>query len=296
MITITEAFDTFRKRLELSETESKDAIKRHTEVRETIRATFKIKTDFLTGSYGRRTKTKPLKDVDVFFVLDAEKERAWRDQEPRKVLDAFYDCLVAKYGQDAVDPEGRRCVTIEFDKKNPTVAEDGKILSIDAVPAFAVNDYYEIPDRDLGKWIKSNPEVHAIEATKKNKELDAKWVPLVKMLKRWNRTAGNVIKPSFLIEVMAQGLVDGPFTTYPSEVRRFFAASEIAVMKDWPDPAGYGPPVSDQMTAEKRKVAQAAFRKAESQAAVAVRLDQQGKQGEALEAWQEIMGKYFPTR
>ena len=40
MITVDEAFETFRQRLELSETERKNASKRHTEVRECIRAKF----------------------------------------------------------------------------------------------------------------------------------------------------------------------------------------------------------------------------------------------------------------
>ena len=106
---------------------------------------------------------------------------------------------------------GRRCVTVEFEKRNPTADEEGKVISNDAVPAYDCGDYYEIPDRILGKWIKSNPEVHKEESTAKNKEMNGKWVPLVKMLKRWNRSAGKPISPSFLIEVMAQKLVDPPF-------------------------------------------------------------------------------------
>jgi len=292
MSAVDDAFEKFRRRLELSETEEKDAIKRHTEVRTQIRADFDVARDFLTGSYGRRTKTKPLKDVDIFFVL-GEKAADWRKKAPTKLLEAFRDSLVKKYSADDVEL-GRRCVTVEFDKKNPT--DEGKVLSIDAVPAFAVGDYFEIPDRHLGSWVKSNPEAHAQEATAKNKELDGKWVPLVKMLKRWNRSAGNVIKPSFLVEVMARGLVDPPFTSYQSEVRRFFAAAATGIMQDWADPAGLGPPVSDQMTPELRKTAQAALQKAETDAAVAMRLEKQGKNGEAIEAWQQIMGRFFPTR
>ena len=125
--------------------------------------------------------------------------------------------------------------------------------------------------------------------------LSGKWVPLVKMLKRWNRSAGRPIAPSFLIEVMAHQLIDPPFTDYPSEVRQFFAASLDGIMRDWPDPAGFGPPVSDQMTPQKRHVAVDALRQAEVKAARAVRLEQQGKNGEALALWREILGKYFPT-
>ena len=88
MLTTTEAFEKFRKRLELSETERKDAAKRHTDVRDCIRGGFDVKTDFLSGSYRRHTKTKPLKDVDVLFVL-GEKEKWRREKPPVEMLQAF---------------------------------------------------------------------------------------------------------------------------------------------------------------------------------------------------------------
>src|SRR5262249_27208518 len=147
MISVDQAFDTFRQRLELSETERNNASKRHTEVRECICAKFGVDNDWLTGSYGRRTKTKPLKDVDIFFAL-GEKEKQWRNKAPSEILGAFQDCLAAKYGKDTVDP-GRRCVTVEFEKD--TKDDEGKVLSIDAVPAFELEDCYEIPDQVLGK-------------------------------------------------------------------------------------------------------------------------------------------------
>lgn len=291
MISIEEAFETFRQRLELSDTERADTIRKHTSVRDCIRGGFQIDRDFLTGSYDRHTKTKPLKDVDVFFTLGPD-EKHWRSKAPSEVLDAFVKRLKGTFGNDCVEP-GRRCATVEFEKN--TKDEEGKVLSIDAVPAFELADCYEIPDRDLGKWIKTDPEIHAEKSTAKNKALGGKWVPLVKMLKRWNRSADKPIKPSFLIEVMAHDLVDGPFTTYPGEVRRFFAAAMDGITRPWNDPAGLGPPVSDQMTPELIQKAVAALRRAETEASRAVRLAQQGKQGEALAVWREIMGRYFPA-
>jgi hypothetical protein len=178
MRTTSEAFDLFRSRLELSDTEQKDAIRRHQDVRATICASFEIAGDFLTGSYARHTKTKPLKDVDIFFPLSGV-DKAWRNKAPDAILNAFRDCLTGAYGKDAVET-GRRCVTVTFDKKNPTVSEDGKVLSIDAVPAIALTDCYEIPDRNLGKWIKSNPDVHKTQSTQKNR-------PLIANGFRWSR-------------------------------------------------------------------------------------------------------------
>ena len=184
MITTDEAFEKFRQRLELSETERQNTIKRHNEVRSAIRADFVVDRDLLTGSYKRHTKTKPLKDVDVFFVLGQRERDKYRPQAPSELISAFVTTLRREYGNDAVEP-GRRCATVEFERNTTDV--EGKVLSIDAVPAFDLGDCYEIPDRVLGDWIKTDPEIHMEEATAKNKELGGKWVPLVKMIKRWNR-------------------------------------------------------------------------------------------------------------
>ena len=292
MINVSEAFEKFRRRLELSATEQQDAIRRHHSVRDCIRADFDIGHDFLTGSYARHTKTKPLKDVDIFFCL-GNGESHWHDKPPNDVLGAFQKCLADRYGTEHVEL-GRRCVNVEFEKRNPTADEEGRVLSIDAVPVYDFKDYYEIPDRDISKWIKTDPKIHKEAATAKNKELDGKWVPLVKMLKRWNRSAESSIKPSFLIEVMALDLTDPPFTCYSAEIRRFFASALEGVSQDWPDPAGLGSLVSDQMTPQQREIAIAVLRSAEMSAARAVRLEQQGKTGEALAVWRGVMGKYFP--
>jgi hypothetical protein len=293
MLSTLEAFEKFRKKLELGETESKDAARRQTDVRECIRNGFKIKTDFLSGSYRRHTKTKPLKDVDVMFVLgDDEKWR--REKPPIEMLQAFEKCLKNTFGADQTEL-CRRAVTVTFEKNYYPDDHDGKVLSIDAVPAFeAGKDVYEIPDKVTGKWIKTNPKKHMEQATGKNGELDGRWVPLVKMAKGWNRANGKAIKPSFLVEVMAEGLVEAPFSTYPNEVRNLFAAMEANVGSSWPDPAGLGPPVSDQMTAELVTAARKALQEAQRKAALAMRAEETGRQGEALQIWREVLGDYFP--
>jgi len=294
MLTTAQAFDKFRKRLELGPAEQKDAEKRHADLRDCIRGGFDIKTDFLSGSYRRHTKTKPLKDVDVIFVL-GEKEKWRRNKPPIETLQAFETCLKNKYAEQGQVEMGRRCVTVEFEKKYYPEEHDGKVLSIDAVPAFEISGGdYEIPDKVTGTWIKTNPEKHKAQATAKNKELDGRWVPLVKMAKAWNRANGKPIKPSFLIEVMAEELVEPPFSTFPDEIRNFFAAMEANVGRTWPDPAGLGPPVSDQMTSALIAEAKKALQEAQREASLARRAEETGRQGEALQIWREVLGDYFP--
>ena len=293
MSKVGDAFQTFKSRLEITQTEQDDASRRQKGVRATVQTNFDVECDFLTGSYGRRTKTKPLKDIDIFVVLGrAEK---WRhDKHPKGVLDDLEKCLIDAYGEGQVERD-RRCITVYFEKKNQTQHEDGKILSLDVVPAFKVEAGYEIPDEDLEIWIKTDPYIHAEEATAKNKALSGGWVPLVKMLKSWNRSNGKSITPSYLVEVMALELVDGPFSSFPDEARRFFAAAQATVGDAWPDPAGLGPHISDEMTAAHCATARQKLRQAEVAATRAFRAEQQGYEGEAVRIWKEIFGDFFPA-
>ncbi len=93
MLTVDEAFRQFKSRLELNDKEQKNASARQNEVRDYLDTKFSIAKSFLTGSYARHTKTKPLKDIDIFFVLN-ESERHYRGKAPSIVVNNFYNALV----------------------------------------------------------------------------------------------------------------------------------------------------------------------------------------------------------
>src|ERR1700748_1023712 len=87
MINTIDAFKKFKSRLELRVGEQTKASELQKEVRALIAEHFCIARDFLTGSYKRHTKTRPLKDVDIFFVFDKEKEKKYLN----KPLDLLED-------------------------------------------------------------------------------------------------------------------------------------------------------------------------------------------------------------
>lgn len=299
MLTIDDAFRKFKSRLELNDSEQENASKRHTEVREHIRSRFTIDTDFLTGSYRRHTKTKPLKDIDIFFVL-AESQRAkYRDKEPSVVLQDFYSALADKYGEKAVSKQGRS-VCIDFgvvvDADDNT---DYKVVSVDVVPAFTAGSDYEIPNADTGKWMKTNPKIHADKATEANKNFGGEWKALVRMAKYWNNNpehgADKPIKPSFLIEVMClQVLYGGWGGRFDYEFQALFTTLADRIFDEWPDPAGLGSAISDGMDAARKQRARELLRAASDQASVAIDLARKGRTGEALKAWRSLFGPKFP--
>lgn len=294
MITVQEAFKKFRSRLELTDGEQADASRRQKEIRELMDEEFAIETDFLTGSYARWTKTKPLKDVDIFCVLKDE-ERHYRTKNPSVLLSAVEDVLVEKYGSSNVEMN-RRSVTASFGVAEINGETNDQIMSFDVVPAFAKDDYYEIPDAGQSSgWTATNPKIHADLAVEANEAFSGEWKGIVRMMKAWNRQNDKPVKPSFLIEIMALELLYPPFGgDYRYEMKAFFASLADRIYDQWPDPAGLGPDVSESMDSERCRAAKEKLQDAEQQAAMAIQLERQGKQGEALRTWRDLFEPLFP--
>ncbi len=294
MLTIDGAFREFKSRLELAPGEAKDASRRQQEIREYLSTRFHIERDFLHGSYRRETKTKPLKDVDIFCVL-GEEERSYRSKPPTVLLRALEDALVDKYGRECVCSQ-RRSVNVGF---GIAVEEDktgDKVMSFDVVPAFEEADHYEIPDsKTTAGWIRTDPEIHYEKALEAQRAYDDEWKALVRMVKYWNNRHDKPIKPSFLIEVMALEVLHPPFGgSFDREVQGFFYTLADRIEETWEDPAGHGPPVSDSMDAARCAAAREALLSAGAAATEAIRLAREGKNGAALRAWRDLLGPLFP--
>jgi predicted nucleotidyltransferase len=297
MLTLEEAFRKFRSRLELNDREQKNASARQQEVRNYLDTKFSITNSFLTGSYARYTKTKPLKDIDVFFVLK-DTERHYREKAPSFIIKDFHDSLVLKYDAKAVRKQSRS-VNVDFgvvvDAEDNT---DYRILSVDVVPAFAAGDAYEIPDTDSGEWIKTNPRIHAAKATAAHQAYSNEWKGLVRMIKYWNnnpRHGEKPVKPSFLIEVMALECLYGEWGgRFDYEIQALFSTLADRVLDDWADPAGLGPSISGGMDQTRKERARDLLKAASRDASLAINLARQGRNGEALKAWRTLFGPKFP--
>lgn len=298
MLTTAEAFTKFRSRLELNDREQDDASRRQREIRDHMDEEFDVDHDFLTGSYARHTKTKPLKDVDIFCVL-GEDERHYRDEPPDNLLTAVENALGKKYGRSRVKKQ-RRSVTVDFGvKPDAEDKTDYRVVSFDVVPAFASGKNYEIPDTGAndgaGGWTKTNPTIHADKAVEAQEAYSREWKGLVRMMKYWNNHHDKPIKPSFLIEVIALEVLHAPFGgDRAREMQFFFAALAGRIYDKWEDPARLGPPVSDSMDATRCTAAERALRSAEREAAHAINLSRHGRQGDALKAWRNLFGPMFP--
>jgi predicted nucleotidyltransferase len=292
MLTVSDAFEKFKGRLEVrpDSKEAQDASNRQQQIRGHVRSELAVDRDFLTGSYARHTKTKPLKDVDIFVVLN-DSEADYLDKPPDDILDRLLEILEPHYPGRV--EKGNRSAKVDFAISSGV---DDQVVSFDVVPAFAIEVGYRIPDRREGGWIKTNPEIHKQKATEANAAFSERWKPVVKMVKKWNDHHDKPVKPSFLLEVMALELIDPPWGgSYPREVRQFLASAHVRLDETWLDPAGLGPPVSSRLSENpsEKEAARRALREAEAKATEAIRLEQSGRVGAALDAWQELFGPRF---
>lgn len=214
------------------------------------------------------------------------------------MLSDFHRKLAKEYGDKAVRKQDRS-INVDFgivaDAEDNT---DYRILSVDVVPAKAMGENYEIPDKASGKWIKTNPEIHAQKAIDAHQRYDMEWKGLVRMVKYWNNHAKHgerPIKPSFLIEVMAlQCLHGGWGGRFDYEIQAFLATLADRILDAWPDPAGLGPDISSGMTKEQKERAQRLLKAAAREADFAIHHTRQGQNGEALKVWRSLFGPKFP--
>ncbi len=280
---IDEAFGNLKSNLEITKTESRLAQTRHQLIRQHVTASWQLADDFLTGSYSRHTKTKKLKDVDIFVVIDPEgAQGSLREGPGRGAIKALRDVLATRWSDVEMDDN---VVTINYG--------DEDVASYEISPVFPRADGgYCMPNGV--DWMDSDPQRHAGLVTDKNEGCGGKFVPFVKMVKGINREAGEPIAPSFQLEVMGLELLLPPFGRYRDEIRFFLASVADHITEDWSDPAGLGPAVNAGVSSGRRRQLADIVQGWLAVAEEALLLEGDGRDRAAVEKWRELFGWRMP--
>jgi predicted nucleotidyltransferase len=280
---IDDAFDKLKSNLEITQSEQDLAVTRHNIVREHIEASWTLTDHFLTGSYARQTKTKKLKDVDIFVVIKPTGPQGYlANGTGTAAVSALRDVLSTRWSDLDTD---EHVVTINYP------GED--VASYEVAPVFPrKGGGYLMPNGTA--WMATDPTEHEHLVTEKNEKCDGKFVPFIKMVKGINREANEAIKPSFLLEVMGLGLVLEPFGRYRDEIRFFLASAADRFVDDWPDPAGLGANVNAGIPKIRREALASTVRGWLALAEEALLLENDGKERAAVEKWRKLFGWRMP--
>ena len=176
------------------------------------------------GSFSRRTKVKPLDDIDQMIGLNGGKlvwnEALKYDQaiisvrstsdkgiwsqllnddntlSPIKVLNRFKRMLSNMNGYQ--NPElNRRQQAVTFQMTSNE-------WNFDLVPCFhTTTDVYLIPSGNGNYWMKTDPRKDQVLATQVNQQHNGRVLEIVRLMKYWNNLNGKKSIPSsYLLEVM----------------------------------------------------------------------------------------------
>lgn len=302
MLTVAQAMQEFISRLEIPHCETdadgercgscvlcntrrqRDALRRHLE------EGLAVSQFLISGSFKRHTALHPLHDIDLFVVLDPNAESALMDSAPQKALARVREILGDAYPNKDKPKAQSRSVNVAF---------SGTGLAFDVVPAFPhPAGGYQIPDREAGRWIRTNPRRHAEHSSAANERAGGKAKPIVKALKRWNcpqPDKGKVVR-SFHLELMVYDQLTSDPGPYAEGIARALRGVSSRVLSAMPEPAGVGPNVDADMTAEERRRASRLFAEAADLAVRALEADEQGRTGEAHHHWRTLLGSGYPEK
>lgn len=287
--TIKQSFEDFRSNLQITGLQVETVSTRHNGVRDVLKAGMTVVDDFLTGSYARSTMIGPLKeaDIDIFAALDPTYFTFYNGQNggPAGLLDWVKRTLRKTYTQTPDISRNGQAVTIRFND-----------FMVDVVPGFnRQGGGYLIPNSITNSWLSTDPKRHVQMFSAANQTHRQMLVPLIKMIKGWNKCHSSFFT-SFHLEVLALEVLNGvTISDYPSGLRFFFDKARVAVAGKNFDPAGYGDDVGKYINTVE-KTAEAVRRMTTAHEA-ALRAEGHHAMYErtAIDLWRSLIPAYFPA-
>lgn len=205
-IGVRQRFTTFNAELALTPDQVEDGETKHHGVRKCLNRHYydsSSETDnsFLIGSWGKDTRVRPPRDVDLYFVLPHSVYQKFENYSGNKqsaLLQEVKGVLQATYSSTDMSGDGQ-VVLVKFNT-----------INIEVVPVFLLtNGRYWVPHTHDGGFYKEadpNAELASISAADIVYNLNVR--RLVRMLKAWQWWCDVPIK-SFYIEILVPDFLQG---------------------------------------------------------------------------------------
>jgi hypothetical protein len=290
--TIQNAFNEYKSNLEITERQTELISNRRKSAISAIKKAITLhhNESNLIGSYDRNTLIRYLSegDVDVMVILHYGDNKIYHTNEgASRILTKIKNILEETF--PAVNKRiDRNCVRMKYSE-----------FILDIVPAFSFTDAtFRIPDSVRQQWLKTDPVKFAEKTTSVNKNMDGCFIPLIKMIKGWNRENGFPLK-SFHLECMmldrykdyTQGY------TYPSMIKVFFENINSYLLLPTYDPITLDRVdlyLDNNAQVSKRDIAIKLAKKAAADSKEAFE-DQDKYPSIAVGEWKALLGSFFPS-
>lgn len=246
-------------------------------------STLRYKNDYLIGSFGRHTASRPFEDIDVMIHLKVDDE-LWENTYRYDSSSFLYRVRSELNSTSTVKKVGARGQAVRL------FYSDGLYVDVAAVIKYDSGDY-GIPDGS-GGWIGTNPIEHQDYMNRRNTELGSHLKRFVVIAKQWNAAHSSRLS-SFHLEMLAARTFTVLGTDRRQALQIFFDYNQYNLTV--PDPAGYSVDLSSYLTADARISVNAALGSAKSRADLAIAAESRGDHAEAIRQWGIVLGSRFPT-
>lgn len=306
-LTITQAFNQFKSRLELSQSLQDGVTIHHDAIRNWIESYDSTIETKLIGSLQRRTRIQPRSedvfDIDILVILGSFYN--WVPSGGIKQEDALrkIENIVSEHGT-------YEKLGVETD--NPTITfeyEDN--VKVELVPAYLdqigkapdgtstlpVSRGYWIPKNN--KWVMADYDYDAKHVSISNEKSEGYLIPTIKMLKAAKRNIFPVMK-SYHLEVIASSLISSLVNyfkgqrwqiTYPRLIHGFFFLAKDEVLKTINIPGSKSPSPDGYMSLIKKQEVLMLFDKLAKYCEKTFTMNDNA----SVEAWREFFGAPFPA-
>lgn len=287
--TVAESFARLRSQLEITDIQSSVVSVRQQTVRKIIDGAMRVEDDFLTGSYARSTMISPLSeaDIDIFICLHPSYFTHFNgiNGGPAGLLDLAKTTVRKTYSSTPDISRNGQAVTIRFSD-----------FVVDVVIGFNRNGGGYIIANAVGNyWLSTDPKRHVALMSEANKRHAGNLVPVIKMIKSWNKAHGSFFR-SFHLEVLALKIFSSvTISDFESGLRFFFDNARAEVRQVNPDPAGYGDDIGRYIKGGSVEQATAKFTGAFNLAAHAEAYTRRGDHKSAILTWKQLMPNHFPS-
>ena len=268
------------------------------------------------GSFARRTKLRPLDDIDMMICIASSDDRKYtymgngiyymganqtdknnglniygtNDLNSTKVINRFISKLS--------NLNDYRKAEMHKNHEAATLKLKSYDWNFDIVPCFyCKGDFYLIPDGN-GNWKKTDPRIDNQRITTINQEHKGNLLALIRLVKYWNKRRVTYTIGSYILECMILKRYENMITPetwwIDLQFRDILNYLSSAIYYTVNDPKGIQGNLNTLSYSEKAKISEA-LKNAHDKASEAVTLETCNKdQKNAIKKWREVLGDFFP--
>lgn len=268
------------------------------------------------GSFARNTKIRPLDDIDIMIMFDAQ---GCTTDDVTKITRKTYPIYVhnphAKLLSDYCDGNilnSRKMIEaikkelgnipryskaeIHRNQEAVTLQLSSYEWNFDIVPCFyTTTGFYVIPD-GKGSWKGTDPRIDQNRVTQANQRVNGTLLPAIRLMKYWKKEHWGDEVSSYLFENLMIDWANSLYSfhmTYPQLVKSALDDLSSLIMRDYYDPKGFQGSINDLDLYDRRRLAIMASQDA-SEASTAIQYEQNYMTEAAINTWIKIFGNEFP--